>query len=131
MNWSDSELMRNMCIYLNQLFSRLEPRMASWDENTIIGDIFEEMVLWHTTHNTLRVITRAYSHMHINFLQAPFLKIYKDYENNYGKALDVYSQLLNDPTFNAAIEVCFPRFILSLRKLSFYSLRLHIKVIHL
>jgi len=63
-----------------EVLRRLEQVMATWNEYSTIGEIFVEM--------------------------APFLKIYKDYENGYQKALETYTELLKEPTFAAVLENC-------------------------
>lgn len=61
-----------------ELLKRLETVMSEWHENSTIGQIFVEM--------------------------APFLKMYKDYENSYSQTLDNYTEMLKDPAFRVLVD---------------------------
>jgi len=61
-----------------ELLSRLESVMSNWNESSTIGNIFVEM--------------------------APFLKMYKDYENSYSQTLDNYTEMLKDASFRSLID---------------------------
>jgi hypothetical protein len=61
-----------------ELLKRLENVMNGWHENSTIGHIFVEM--------------------------APFLKMYKDYENSYSQTLDNYTEMLKDPAFRSLVD---------------------------
>eukprot|EP01087_Luapelamoeba_hula_P006534 TRINITY_DN1660_c0_g1_i2.p1 TRINITY_DN1660_c0_g1~~TRINITY_DN1660_c0_g1_i2.p1 ORF type:complete len:888 (-),score=159.27 TRINITY_DN1660_c0_g1_i2:4-2667(-) len=61
-----------------ELLAQLERRIEGWNEESIVGDIFLTI--------------------------APFLKMYKEYENNYDKALNLLTDYMADLGFAKAVE---------------------------
>jgi len=76
------KIFSNLEIILNlnkTLLSELETRMKTWDsEKTSIGDLFKGL--------------------------APYLKMYKDYGNNFESASETCQQIRENPTVNACLE---------------------------
>lgn len=45
------------------------------------------------------------AHLIVGVYKAPFLKMYKDYENSYSQTLDNYTEMLKDPAFRSLVDV--------------------------
>lgn len=70
----------SMIIPINcELQKNLEEKMSNWDENqTSIGEVFIKV--------------------------APFFKMYLDYSNNYGNAMDLFKKLSKDDKFTSKLQ---------------------------